>query len=40
MPAEAMVPEIRDAYGRLYMLGRVMEGGAPVAMMPGTITIR
>ncbi|MFN7143300.1 MAG: signal peptide peptidase SppA, partial [Myxococcota bacterium] len=38
-PAEVLVPEVRDAYARLYGLSLVLDGGA-VAMMPGSITIR
>ncbi len=39
-PAEMLVPEVRDAYARLYALSRVLEGGGVAAMLPHTVTIR
>jgi len=40
LPPEAMVPEVREAYGRLLLLDRVLQDGGVAAMLPGTIEIR
>jgi protease-4 len=39
LPAEASIPEVKKAYGTVYMLGRVLDDGGVAALLPGTITI-
>jgi protease-4 len=39
LPAEMQVPEVREAYGRLYALDQVLADGGVAAMLPATIEI-
>ncbi|MDP2316098.1 MAG: signal peptide peptidase SppA [Pseudomonadota bacterium] len=39
VPAEMMIPGVRESYGRLFALSRVLEDGGVAAMLPGSLTI-